>query len=552
MKIFGLNTYQPIFKAHSYEVEHKNSRIVIKTDNEKKLGNEPYLVYHSTYGDEQVKMNKKGELYSASVYTMKPDFKYHILYKDTGKIDLKNGKEYQINPIKMMQKAAHKSRIMHRQPTIFTIKEGKTIGKVVYNNTGYEESDKLSDIDEPTILITPHFSNNASNPNVVGIVYTAYDCGAFDHITARLRQQTNVCAAVFKPEIIDKLASMDGKNIELEVKDGNINFRQTNKRSNPMVYPEIDIPKLKYSNQVLTSKEYKPDIVGTKAVNLRRLEKLKEQGKIDINVPKSMALPYGYIQEMFGENPIQEEYYNDPKFHYLNKENAYIPYKDEYCKERMDNLRNILFDNGIIESDDDIIMVRSSFNGEDLPNYSAAGIYSSYMSDVDNKHLYNNIVRVAQSKWDENAVFAREMHNIPEENIQYCVLLQQRIDPDYKFTLYTDDENGNLKIDLFSGESIYDNSTNPHIFTYNKKTGKLTYNSIQLSNPTASFNENQKLQSIEPAKDNLSNNKKLFEQIKKVAQNAIIVEKEFGAPQDIEGGIKDGNIYFWQSRNIVK
>ena len=82
MKIFGLNTYQPIFKAHSYEVEHKNSRIVIKTDNEKKLGNEPYLVYHSTYGDEQVKMNKKGELYSASVYTMKPDFKYHILYKD--------------------------------------------------------------------------------------------------------------------------------------------------------------------------------------------------------------------------------------------------------------------------------------------------------------------------------------------------------------------------------------------------------------------------------------------------------------------------------------
>ena len=144
------------------------------------------------------------------------------------------------------------------------------------------------------------------------------------------------------------------------------------------------------------------------------------------------------------------------------------------------------------------------------------------------------------------------MHNIPEENIQYSVLLQQRIDPDYKFTLYTDDENGNLKIDLFSGESIYDNSTNPHIFTYNKKTGKLIYNSIQLSNPTASFNENQKLQSIEPAKDNLSNNKKLFEQIKKVAQNAIIVEKEFGAPQDIEGGIKDGNIYFWQSRNIVK
>ena len=32
---------------------------------------------------------------------------------------------------------------------------------------------------------------------------------------------------------------------------------------------------------------------------------------------------------------------------------------------------------------------------------------------------------------------------------------------------------------------------------------------------------------------------------------ASIIEKEFGYPQDIEGGLKDNNIYLWQSRNIV-
>ena len=37
----------------------------------------------------------------------------------------------------------------------------------------------------------------------------------------------------------------------------------------------------------------------------------------------------------------------------------------------------------------------------------------------------------------------------------------------------------------------------------------------------------------------------------KVAQNALVVEQEFCTPQDIEGGIKDDDIYFWQTRNIV-
>ena len=104
------------------------------------------------------------------------------------------------------------------------------------------------------------------------------------------------------------------------------------------------------------------------------------------------------------------------------------------------------------------------------------------------------------------------MHNIPEENIQYGILLQQKIKPDYKFTLYTDDENGSLKIDLYSDIFSRDEKfVNPHAFTYNKKTGKLTYDSIQLEDPIAKFDENQELESIEPVETDHSGNKKLFE-----------------------------------------
>ena len=37
-----------------------------------------------------------------------------------------------------------------------------------------------------------------------------------------------------------------------------------------------------------------------------------------------------------------------------------------------------------------------------------------------------------------------------------------------------------------------------------------------------------------------------------VVKNALKLEKYFGVAQDIEGGIKGDNIYFWQTRNIVK
>ena len=44
----------------------------------------------------------------------------------------------------------------------------------------------------------------------------------------------------------------------------------------------------------------------------------------------------------------------------------------------------------------------------------------------------------------------------------------------------------------------------------------------------------------------------LLPTLKKLVKNALVLEKEFGRPQDIEGGIKAGQLYFWQARNIVR
>ena len=204
-------------------------------------------------------------------------------------------------------------------------------------------------------------------------------------------------------------------------------------------------------------------------------------------------------------------------------------------------------------------MVRSSFNGEDLPNYSAAGIYSSTcvyknIEPEDTREgLYYAIETVADSKMSKDAIASRKRHKIPDNDIKTGIIIQDFIDEDYKFTIYTDDDNNNLKIDLYSDNAwFYENAIQPHIFTYNKDTKKLQYDSIQMDNISVTFDEDMNIINSDKIENNLSNNKKLFKQLHNIIDDALTIEQEFGVPQDIEGGIKDDNTYIWQTRNIVK
>lgn len=555
MKIMTSHFYQPQFMAHTYKIRPKSDEVEIRTDNEPYLGDEPYLVTTGFNSYDEVKMDKENGIYRASV-PYDNIIKYHINYKDTGKKDLKEGQDYTItNYKKMNQDASIALRNQHRQPLVHAIKPGETVGRVLYTERLQSGVEK---IDEPFILVAPHLHYyKIKNPNLKGVIYTSEDCASLSHEASQLRQNTDVCASVYNPEDIEKLISLNGEKIELEVRDNYIRMDKTDKISTPKIYPKIDVPKLKPCDKVLTSKEFSPDVIGAKAVNLRRLEELKEQGKIDVIIPKSIALPHGYIQNLWDNDVEQEEYYLNYKDRYPCKESCPVGKLNDYAENKMFELRNILKENGITS---DYVIVRSAFNSEDLPNYSAAGLYNSSRVPLDseieernNGELYHAILNgVGRSKWSRNAIKSRRQYQIPDENVQPGALIQNYIPAKYKFTVYTDDNN-NLRIELFSrnaflfGKDIYQ----PHVFSYDKETGELRYDSIQMTDEGVTFNEAGEIIEIDPIEEDLSNNEKIMEQIKKVAQNALVVEKEFGAPQDIEGGLKGDDIYFWQTRNIV-
>ena len=559
MRLMTSNFNQPQFMAHTYKIRPKTYEVEVRTDNEPYLGEEPYLVPLSNhcYFDNEIKMDKENGVYSAKIPEDKI-IKYHIDYKDTGNVDLKDGKDYAItNYKKMKQDASIALRTQFRQPLVHAINSGKTIGRIVYAE---KIPRNIEDINEPFIMAVPNLSYyKVKNPNLVGVIYTSEDCASLSHEASQLRQYTDVCASIYNPKDIEKIENLNGEKIELEVKENYIRMEKTDKVATPKIYPKIDVPKLKLCDKVLTSKEFLPDVIGAKAVNLRRLEELKEQGKIDVIIPKSVALPYGYFQNLWDNDIEQEKYYLENKDRYPCKESCLVGKLSDYAENKMFELRDILKENGITS---DWVIVRSAFNSEDLPNYSAAGLYDSVLIPLDseiekrnNGELYHTILNdVGRSKWSKNAIKSRKQYQIPDENVQPGALIQDYIPAKYIFTVYTNDDNNKLKLELFSrnafrfGKDMYQ----PHVFSYDKASGELSYDSIQMMDEGVTFNEDGEIIDIDPIEEDLSNNEKIMEQIKKVAQNALVVEKEFGTPQDIEGGLKDDDIYFWQTRNIVR
>jgi len=196
-------------------------------------------------------------------------------------------------------------------------------------------------------------------------------------------------------------------------------------------------------------------------------------------------------------------------------------------------------------------MVRSSYNGEDVKDYSAAGLYSSYES-MNNDYLNEIIKLVWESKWNPMAYYSRLEHGIDHEKIRPTVIVQDYVDADYTFTLYTKDpeKDDSLLIEMNTKKSI-----DPYIIRYNRKDDTVNVESIARYGRKIKLDENQKIIHADPINDPVKKDEKEWMPLlKKICHAALEVEQEFKAPQDIEGGIKfeDGKpqIYFWQTRDI--
>lgn len=571
------------FKQHFYTVNPLYGSVKIKTDNEKQLGEKPAFEYINMFRESKVEddlsKDKKGFYYkSLSWLKDNTPIKYKFKYQDTGKVDDKNGDYYSLDYTKLVDKAVEYNHKIQGLKKILTLSQGKTTGKLVSPKT-FEETEELGkDTKTPYILLVKDFSGiyPAMLPkNITGLISLGGNFSTLSHQSANIKARTDASAFLTDETMFKDYEKYLGKYVELETANDFVNIKEIDKSQvhfNKKIQ-NINIPKLRPVDKLLSSSEYSLDTVGAKAVNLKKLEKLKKDGKIDVIIPPSFAIPFAYLEAMREENTKWQtrkkanylKNLKDKDLSYYNTVNLHgsqmLQYDYAKSDKRMAEIMSMIKKTGI---ESERVMVRSAYNGEDLDNYSAAGLYDSF--DVANNAagIYNNIYQVAASKWNNRAVFSREEHNIPHENVQPTVLVQQYEPCDYTFTMYTNDEDGNVRIEMFSKYTkehrLFNNPVSPNIFVYDAKTGEIRVEQKENVSRDVTFDEDLNVVDIQkldnPIFDNFGKFKPVLERI---IENAKTVERELGKPQDIEGGITFGDdkklddekVFFWQTRNIV-
>ena len=517
MKVNLIRTNQNInFKANFFKVEKygQASAIYVCTDNSEKLGSKPIIETDTCCAP----MVYDGKYYT-SEYSIREN-KYKIRYEDTGKYE-NQGFEKSFDQEKLLNLSNSQNESQY-----FILSKGAVQGRLVQAKN-IDVSHLKSK--EPLIIICDNdeecykYRNYAS-----GIIMKSGSADLLSHFAAICRDYFSFGMYITDKKILNDLSNLEGKLIYISNKNKNLeyfpidnivkNFRRKN---------TIEVPSMRRVDKILSLEECEKDTVGNKAYNLKRMMDLVKEGKLkNVIIPNAFVLPYAYLEKI---------------------ENLFVENNDDFEQENkiIQEIRN--YAKNVITQPE--VMIRSAFNGEDLEDYSAAGLYNSYWQDIEDFNL-DAIYSVIESKNKPIAVSSRKQHNILDEAIKPSVILQDRIKSDYSFTTYTESplDKNKVLIEMFITE-VRCYKPKPYQITYNKLTKELKVEQEHSKYEEYLYDENYNL--IDKKATQPKDVKKVWDVVKDLVRNALVLEKEFGKPQDIEGGIKDGQLYFWQTRNIV-
>ena len=516
MKLSPINNLK--FKANFFKVEKygQSTGIYICTDNSEKLGNQPILettnitspmVYDGNYYIEKLPFNQN---------------KYKIKYADTGKYE-NQGIEKSLSPELLLILSKNSEQSQN-----FILSKGTAQGRLVQAKN---IDDSILNSKEPLIIICDNDEECYKYfTKANGIILKSGSAELLSHFAAICRDFFSFGMYVTDKNILNNLSNLEGKLISISNKNKNLEYFQTdNITKTSREKNTIEVPPMRRVDKILSLDECEKDTVGNKAYNLKRMNNLVKEGKLqNVIIPNAFVLPYGYLEK------IEKLFIKD---------NNDLEEEKKIIQEIRDYARNVITQPKV--------MIRSAFNGEDLEGYSASGLYDSTFCDTEYLDLLYPIYEVINSKNNLRAIKSREFHNIPDEIIKPSVIIQDRIKSDYSFTTYTESplDKNKVLIEMIINEDSQC-KPNPYQITYNKLTKELKVEQEHSKYEEYLFDENYRL--IDKKATRPNSVEIIWDVVKNLVKNALVLEKEFGKPQDIEGGIKNGQLYFWQARNIVK
>lgn len=205
----------------------------------------------------------------------------------------------------------------------------------------------------------------------------------------------------------------------------------------------------------------------------------------------------------------------------------------------------------------DCVAVRSSATVEDLPGYSFAGQYDTYLGLADLAGCLEAIKKCWASLWTERAYDYRERNVFDHLSADMAVIVQELVPAEASGVLFTADpvtgRSDRLIIEACfgMGEALVSGKVTPDRFLLSKRDLRVLSRSVSekaiqsILDDTGGVRE----QTVDPDRANTPCiNETIARRLGALAKKAGAA---FGSPQDMEWAVKGAEIFFLQSRPIT-
>jgi pyruvate,water dikinase len=201
------------------------------------------------------------------------------------------------------------------------------------------------------------------------------------------------------------------------------------------------------------------------------------------------------------------------------------------------------------------VAVRSSATAEDLPDLSFAGQQDTYLNVVDADGLLAAVVRCWGSLWTARAIGYRSRNHIPQEGLALAVVVQEMVPSEVSGVLFTANPLTGLRSESVIeatfglGEALVSGQVEPDYFVVDAQTGELR---TKMLGSKATSTRGKAGGGVKTVREKAAGRQTLqAPEIAALAERGQAVQKEYGAPQDIEWALAGGELYLLQSRAIT-
>tara|TARA_B110000977_G_scaffold201015_2_gene293669 strand:+ start:183 stop:4553 length:4371 start_codon:yes stop_codon:yes gene_type:complete len=299
----------------------------------------------------------------------------------------------------------------------------------------------------PTIVVADKVGGDEEFPMGAVAVLTTCSVDVLSHTAVRARNGGSLFATCYEPELLAQLAAMDGQAAAVDCNADDVTWRQVDasavmadadeKTASAPPKKKLILEKVPFcGSYTVPLAKFDKGVVGAKARNTKALNESLGGGKIPswIKLPKSMVIPFGTM-----EHVLDDAINVDVKMRLTAFELAVDDSSEQALESTLADCRSTVLELMPPPGCMDAIqqeMLTSGIEPPDSPERWEAA--------------WRALTAVWASKWNDRAFVSLRNVGIDHKDLRMSVLVQPVVDADYAFVIHTANPSTNDETELYA------------------------------------------------------------------------------------------------------